>query len=231
MKINLNYKVTSMFQAFRILIGLFLILSFLFPVSAEEQDSGAIQELKKMTRTYSKTPYLQAKFKQQQIMELLGDSKTSRGELYYSSQKLRIELEGEQNSVTLFTPGVITSISYDQKNKPTQVLKSKPYPHPLLSLMFGQEKTWDDFEITNTMRDTKSVLEVQVNPKDPKKLPGIDRIQITLNKKKSEIMKIIYWDEIGNKTTNTFVSQKKKDKVDGTKFILIPPAGVEVRSL
>ncbi len=209
----------------------FVCFAFTNSISAEEQDSASILELKKMTRMYSSTPYLQAKFKQKQIMELLGDSKSTRGELYYSSQKLRIELEGDQNTVTLFTPGVITSISYDAKNKPTQVLKSKPYPHPLLSLMFGLESTWDDFEITETFKNSKTLLEVQVKAKDPKKLPGIDRIEIALNKKKSEIIKIVYWDEIGNQTINTFVSQKKKDKVDGSKFILIPPPGVEVRNL
>lgn len=210
-----------------ILIG----FSFLCSALAEEQDLSSIDELKKMTRTYSSTPYVQAKFKQKQIMELLGDSTNARGELYYSSQKLRIELEGDQNSVTLFTPGVITSISYDKDNKPTQVLKSKPYPHPLLNIMFGEEKTWDDFQITETLKNSKALLEVQVSPKDPKKLPGIDRILISLNKKKSELIKIVYWDEIGNQTINTFVSHKKKDKVDGSKFVLIPPSGVEIKNL
>lgn len=210
-------------------ISLFLSVSNVF---AEDIDgTSSIEELKKMTRTYSQSPYVHVKFKQKQLMELLGETKSSKGELFYSSKKLRIELKGEQHSTTLFTPGVITSISYDDENKAIQVLKSKPYPHPLLSLIFGEEKTWNDFTVTEVRRDTKNILEVQVSPKDPKKLPGIDRMDLTVNKKKSEIQKIIYWDEIGNETTNEFVSQKKSEKVDGTKFVLIPPAGVEVKNM
>jgi outer membrane lipoprotein-sorting protein len=213
------------------MMSLITSLFLLFFVQVEAADLTEIEHLKLMTKGYSSTPYLQAKFKQKQIMELLGETKSSKGELYYSSQKLRVELEGEQNSVTLFTPGVITSITYDEKQKPVQVLRSKPYPHPLLSLMFGNEDTWDDFKITKTKKNTKSILEVEVKPKNPKELPGIERIEIILNKKKNEIQKITYWDDIGNQTSNEFMSQKKKDKVDGTQFILIPPAGVEVRNL
>ncbi len=198
---------------------------------ADTIDGSVVEELKKMTKSYSAAPYFQAKFKQKQIMELLGDSKTAKGELYYSKQKLRIELKGEQNSSTLFTPGVITSVTYDEKMNPVQVLSSKPYPHPLLSLIFGDEKAWDDFEVTEVKRNTKTVLEVQLSPKDAKKIPGIDRLEVTLNKKKSEIQKIIYWDDIGNETMNEFVSQKKSEKVDGAKFILVPPSGVEVKNL
>lgn len=212
-----------------LLVSLFLSFTNLF---AEEIDgASAIKELKKMTREYSKPAYVHIKFKQKQLMELLGDKKSSKGELFYSSKKLRIELLGDQHSTTLFTPGVITSISYDENNRAIQVLKSKPYPHPLLNLIFGEENTWDDFEVTEIRRDNKSVLEVQIVPKDPKKLPGIDRMDLTVNKKKSEIQKIVYWDEIGNETTNEFITQKKSQKVDGTKFVLVPPAGVEVKNL
>ncbi len=212
----------------KIILFLNLIINCSLALSA---DSSVIKDLKEMTKSYSTTPYTHIKFRQKQIMELLGDSKSAKGELYFSSQKLRVELKGEQNSVTLFTPGVITSVSYDENGKPTQVLKSKPYPHPLLNLMFGNEKTWDDFEVTDLKRNSKTVLEVQLSPKDPKKLPGIDRIEITLNKKKHEIQKIIYWDEIGNQTTNEFTRHMKSEKVDGTKFILVPPTGVEVQNL
>ncbi len=201
-------------------------------VYASPSETEAIEELKKMTKHYSKTSYLVAKFRQKQIMELLGDVKSAKGTLYYSNQKLRIELQGtEQNSVTLFTPGVITSISYDKDSKPTQVLKSKPYPHPLLNLMFGDYKTWDKFEVTEIRTNNKTILDAQVIPKDAKELPGIDRIDIMINKKKSELVKIVYWDEIGNKTINTFASQKTKGKIDGTKFVLVPPQGVEVKNL
>lgn len=214
-----------------LVLNLFLCIPPYSFAETEVVDLTVIEELKKMTRTYSKAPYTHIKFKQIQLMELLGETNTSKGNLYYSNKKLRIELTGDQRSVTLFTPGVITSISYDEKDKPVQVLKSKPYPHPLLNLIFAEEQTWNDFEVTETMKNNKTVLEVQVSPKDPSKLAGIDRIEISLNKKKSEIQKIIYWDEVGNKTSNEFVSQKKSEKVDGTKFVLVPPAGVEVRNL
>lgn len=216
---------------FKFLVFQIFIVLNVSIVCAEIDGAEAISELKKMTKTYSHTPYVHVKFKQKQLMELLGDTKSAKGELFYSNKKLRIQLTGEQNSTTLFTPGVITSITYDEDSKPIQVLKSKPYPHPLLDLIFGEEKTWDDFEVTEIRRNTKSILEVQVSPKDAKKLPGIDRMDLTVNKKKNEIQKIVYWDEIGNQTTNEFVSQRKTDKVDGSKFVLVPPAGVEVKNL
>lgn len=198
---------------------------------ADGIDQSVIEELKKMTKSYSESTYFQAKFRQKQIMELLGDSKTAKGELFYSKQKLRIELKGELNSTTLFTPGVITSVTYDEKMKPVQVLSSKPYPHPLLSLIFGDQKAWNDFEVTEIKKNNRSILELQLSPKDAKKIPGIDRLEVTLNKKKSEIIKIIYWDDIGNETMNEFVNQKKSEKVDGSKFILVPPKGLEVKNL
>lgn len=212
---------------------LFLYSTLLFADEKKSPDAknSVIQDLKQMTKNYSTSPYVHAKFKQKQLMELLGELKSSKGELYFSAQKLRVELRGEVNSTTLFTPGVITSITFDEDMTPVQVLKSKPYPHPLLSLIFGDEKAWDDFEITEIIKNSKTKFEAQLSPKDPKKIPGIDRIEVVLNKKKFELQKITYWDDLGNQTTNEFVSQKKSTKVDGEKFVLIPPNNVEVKNL
>lgn len=191
---------------------------------------ASLDVVKKSTAVYSETPFVHIKFKQKQLMELLGETKKSTGELFYSNKKMRIELKGEQNSTTLLTPGVITTLIYDSKRKPLQILTSKPTPHPLLDLLFGQKEKWDNFKITSTEEDTESVLKIVLEPKIAKNFPGLTKMSLNLNKKKNQISKLIYWDDLGNSTTYEFTSQKLKEKIDGSKFVLVPPKGLDVKN-
>lgn len=213
-------------------------LLFLFMTSAlinfsyaEEPSQNPIEGLKDVTSKYSATNYLKAKFNQIQILELLGEEKKSKGELFYSNKKLRIELQGENSSTTLFTPGVIVSLMYGPDKNPVQVIKSKPYPHPLINLIFGDAEVWNDFKIVKTHRNTSKETIVTVKPKRPVKLAGIEKIKINFNKKKLELKEISYWDDIGNETIYKFDKQSYLTKIDGTKFILVPPKGVEIKEL
>jgi outer membrane lipoprotein-sorting protein len=207
-----------------------LICLILISFFALNSTLASLETVKQSTASYAEAPYVHIKFKQKQLMELLRETKKSTGELFYSNKKMRIELKGEQNSTTLLTPGVITTVLYDTKRKPIQILTSKPTPHPLLDLLFGQKEKWDNFKITSTEIDTESVLQMTLEPKIPKNFPGLTKLSINLNKNKKQISKLIYWDDLDNSTTYEFTFQKIKDKIDGSKFILVPPKGLEVKS-
>lgn len=197
-----------------------------------QENSSVFKELKAMTKLYSQVNFLHSKFTQKRTFELLGEVKKTKGELYYSHQKMRIDISGDENTMNLITPGVLWSVTLDKKSKkPIQILKGKPAAHPLLKLLFGNEAVWDDFKILKIVKNDKSQLTVILKPKSAKSMISISKIKFTIDKNRSIAKEITYWDDIENETYMYFTYNRFKDKPDGSKFTFNPPKGISVQNM
>ena len=199
---------------------------------ALSQNTAIFKTLKKMTQEYSSVIFLKSKFKHTQISELLGDKKKSSGTLYYSKNRLRLELQGELNVMTLVTPEVVWNVSYDSKNKKIQqVIKTKPRKHPLLELLFGDPNRWDAFKIFKIVKNTSKLIDVILIPQEKESLTGISKVRFKVGKKSLKTKEVTYWDDIGNEIQITFTSNTFNKPLDDSLFTFTPPQGIQIKTL
>ena len=201
-------------------------------VKASPSDSTEVFEtLKKITQEYSSVTFLKSKFNHVQIFSLLDEKKKSSGTLYYSKNRLRLELQGELNSMTLITPKTLWNVNYHPgTQKIQQILKSKPVKHPLMELLFGDPQKWEDFKISEVVKNTSTLLDVVLIPKNPKTLQRISKVRFKVGKKSLKTKKVTYWDDIGNETQIIFTSTKFNKNYDESKFTFIPPQGIPIKT-
>ena len=219
-------------QSIILSLSILLISQSLMAKTSQSQNTAIFKTLKKMTQEYSSVIFLKSKFKHTQISELLGDKKKSSGTLYYSKNKLRLELQGELNFMTLVTPEVVWNVSYDSKNKKIQqVIKSKPRKHPLLELLFGNPNRWDDFKISEIVKNTSKLIDVILIPQKRESLPGISKVRFKVGKKSLKTKEVTYWDDIGNEIQITFTSNTFNKTLDDSLFTFTPPQGIQIKTL
>lgn len=215
---------------FHLMKVMFLPFALIFTVSAQSADNDKqkkieleiFEHLKKTTEVYSSDTGLHSKFRRRQILSLLGETDTSRGELFYSKKRLRLNFDGNEKSMVLITPGEIWNVTYEG-DKPSNIIKSKPMPMPLLDLLFGDKNVWDKFEIHTVHLNNDGRLDVTLKPKSGSQISYVSRVRFDLNKKKNIVRKLTYWDDLDNETTMTFTFNKFKDKIDESLFKFTPP--------
>lgn len=184
-------------------------------------------QLKNMTEVYSAETGLHSKFKRTQILSLLGETEESKGELFYSQKKLRMDFKGSNKSMVLITPQEIWNVTYDG-DKPESIIKSKPTPMPLLDLLFGDKSIWDKFDILNIHTNTESRIDVTLKPKRDSGITYVSRVRFNLDTKKNTVKKLIYWDDVDNETQMSFTYNKFKDKFKESLFKFNPPKDATV---
>lgn len=213
-----------------------LILSFstisawaLVEDKAKEQkiEAEIFRHLKQMTEIYSTDTGFYSKFKRTQILSLLGETDTARGELYYSKKRLRIEMNGSEKSMVLITPSDIWSVNYEGK-KPKNIVRSKPVAMPLLDLLFGDKNVWDKFEVVKIHLNSDSRMDVTLKPKKDAEISYVAKVRFNVDKKRNIVKKLTYWDDVDNQTEMSFILNKFKDKIDESLFKFTPPEGVPV---
>lgn len=200
-----------------------LILPLATVHSALSEHEDIFKHLKTVTEKYSKETGLHSKFKRTSVLSLLGETESSKGELYYSKKRLRLEMNGKDKSMVLITPDEIWNVSYDEQDKITNIIKSKPISNPLINLLFGNKEDWDMFEVVSVHQNTDKRMDVTLKPKEGSKVSYVSKARFVLDKNRNIVKELTYWDDVDNKTEMRFTYNKFKNQISEQKFKFVPP--------
>ena len=100
----------------------------------------------------------------------------------------------------------------------------------LLAFLFDNIKAWDNFEVLDSKIKDK-LTAVSLKPKKNQDLGEVVKINLLVDTDNKILKKIVYWDELENKTEFTFSSIDFKAPINEKLFTYAPPKGANVTTL
>lgn len=161
---------------------------------------------------------------------LLGKSKKSTGQLFFSKGQLRMDLREPEPMTVVMGKDVIwvenraEGFSQPQVTKVDQSGRSEK--NALLAFLFGNKKIWLDFDVVGTKKQDEEIV-IELKPKKPAQYPDAVKMRVTVSPQQKQILQFTHWDEIENKVSYKFSSIKFK-KIAQKKFVYTPPADAQI---
>jgi outer membrane lipoprotein-sorting protein len=223
MKIRFTVIITILYAAF---------MAYASKASSSQLESE-IAPIQKVIEKYNKAKAISAKVEKLVYLTLLEETKSSKGEMYFSKGKIRLEMASPDNSVMVVGDGVIWLESdiegLDDNKKHVTRIRSLDLNRQMrapLAVLFGRAKAWEEFNVKSKNKSGDTVALV-LEPKDLKAVE-IKAMTVVVDTKKEIVTELEYSDAIENKITFKFNNIKIVDKVDAKKFNYVPPKGAEV---
>ena len=179
---------------------------------------------------------VEIKIKKENYIDAMEETRVSKGTLYFSNGRLRLELKKPEEFLMVLKDGVI----WMENNLPKefgsgrQVVKMKvsgslKKRHGLLALVFDNKTLWEQMTLNKkTNKKTPKGRETHffLEPKSPEKFSGITRLNVVMaGTSKKRVKKIEYWDALDNRTSYEFLKIKKRRKMNSRLFEYKPPEG------
>ena len=168
------------------------------------------------------------------VYGLLGNEKKYSGRLLFSKGRLRVELSKPEPSLLLIEDEFIwfaQKLGKDLGSKwqITKVKKSmSKKSQALLSLLFGDQLGWQKLKVVKSTKVKKNVMQYEFVPKSPDSFPGVVKIKIKIDTKKTAMLEIVHEDEVENITTYKFTSVDFDKIIAKKKFKFRVPKGADV---
>ena len=201
--------------------------------SSSQSNDSVIQDIKKVIQRYQKSMAIKMDVSRDLYSAYLEESKVSEGKLYFSKGRLRLEIEKPEKYMLLLSNNLIWIENHLPKDmgglqvskiSASDNLKQK---NALLAFLFDDIKVWDKFLVKGT-KVVKKLTAIRLVPKADQDLNGVVEIELLVDTKNKELNKIVYTDDLDNKTKYTFTNVNFKAKVSDKLFSYAPPKGAQV---
>jgi len=205
-------------------------------VKTAEKLDPVIENVKKVVLHYQKSKSIKMSVDKEVYLSYLEQTKSSKGKLLFSKGRLRLEIEEPEKSLLLMAKNTIwveNHLSADMggvqvtKINASKQLKQK---NALLAFLFDNIKVWDNFEVLDSKIKDK-LTAVSLKPKPGQDLGEVVKINLLLDMDNKILKKIVYWDELENKTEFAFSSIDFKAPMNEKLFSYTPPKGATVTTL
>ncbi len=190
-------------------------------VQAAVEKQAPLDLLKAVEEKYKTAAFVTIELQKEVTQELLERTKNYKGELSLASQgRLKLEINEPQKSMLLVNAKNVWMVDYpidDTQNK-VQILRSdkpeKLKSQGLIALLIGRKSITDIFEIQDAgdEKGNKDSHELIYKLAPKKNNLDVQTIELHIDSEKQLFTKIIYWDELGNKTSYTFTNHTFSDK-------------------
>lgn len=168
--------------------------------------------LKDMTLTYSNVEYMKTNYEKTEVSELLGDEKTTHGQIEYSKGRIRIEEDSEARNIFIKNKEKFWHLQEDNQVLTGSTKQSVP---TVFEMMFQDPKVWDGMT-SNIVGKKGDEVNLKINVDG--KIPNVKILKMTINTKKRRFEKISFDDDIGNQTKINFKNTKFFRSVPGQRF-------------
>lgn len=186
--------------------------------------SPTAKDVERVLTRYRNSPAIQAKVVKTVEQEMLGESKSSRGDFYFSKGKMRLEITEPEKSTVVYDGMVIWVESrFDESTIEVSKIKSKDLKKSdsLLAALFDKKKNaLGSFKL----KDVKDGKVFSFVPKDRKKTE-IQYLELELES--GDLKRVTYKDNLENSVSLVF-SEFKEGSVSKSKFSYSPPKGANV---
>ncbi|MCB0390441.1 MAG: outer membrane lipoprotein carrier protein LolA [Bdellovibrionales bacterium] len=201
--------------------------------SSSKKTDNPIDQIKTVIKKYKKSSSIKMLVEREIYSSYLDETKTSEGTLYFSKGRLRLEIEKPDKYLLLMAKNVIwieNHLGQDMggvqvsKIAASKNLKQK---NALLAFLFDDIKAWDKFKVIGSKQVNK-LTAIRLKPLEGQDLSGVIEIEMLVDTKNQEIKKIVYSDDLDNKTIYAFSKINFKARVKEKLFTYTPPKGAEV---
>ena len=168
-------------------------------------------------------------------LSLLEKETKESGHIWLSSNKLRVELKGESKSILVYDGKIfwVEQIKPEDLGGGTLVSKIsglKLKTNSVFRLFISSQKISDTFKFVKKTK-LNNDTEYELEPKKFEDFPDAAKLKVLLSGKDNRIIQMTYFDELENRTTYKFVSQKTLKNIAKSKFSYSPANGAEVTEL
>lgn len=170
------------------------------------------------------------------ILGLLNEKRDSKGRLFVSMGRMRMELEGSEKTLLIVNLKKLWAVTYppaEFKDAALQVItgavdSKKGQTHAMIGLL-AQGGLLKFFQPTGMQK--KETGEALYFLQPVKAQTDFKRMQLTLSKDGKSIAELRYWDERDNESHFSFSNVEFGKKLDDKLFIFTPPANADVMQL
>jgi outer membrane lipoprotein carrier protein len=196
-------------------------------VAAEPTDVAGLMELLK--QTYSGVTSFEASFSQVQKSAVSGEFKAKGKVQVKQPRKARWETLGETGSLfvtdgktmTVYTPSMKQALVYEDLGA-----AASGGNVDVLALLEDISKLEEQFEVSMTVGGGgKGAYEVVAVPRTP---GNYKRILLTFSRKKVELQKVVFEDQMGGRTELAFANLKLNADIGDDRFVFTPPPGTQI---
>lgn len=186
---------------------------------------------------YQKSKSITSEVEKNLKLGLLGQERRSKGKLWMSDGRLRMELEGSEKSLLVIDKKNLWAVTYPEaefKDAPVQVIKGetsskKGRSQNMVSLL-TQGGFLKFFKATAVQKDPNGESVYFLVP--GKEQTDFKRAQIRVSKDGQQILELSYWDARDNETRFKFISTSFGTKsLDDKLFKFTPPPNSSVMPL
>ena len=201
--------------------------------SSRTQGPNALTQLQTVLNDYNKNQGLESRVEKKVYLSLLEETRTSRGRLYYSQKKMRLELSGEEKSVIVMLPDVIwVEVSDTSGSLKPQVSKItakslKQQSRSPIALLFARNSILKEFNLKSETQEG-AVYKVSLQPQRPQNFLDLQSLYVEFDSEKKVLLLIQYEDENANRTTFQFSDIEKNKSLDKKVFQYKPPTNADV---
>lgn len=222
----------------RLLIILILCCVNLRPTMGGGEDpAGQISDIQTVMKRYKVAKAIKMAVKKSVYLDLLEETKKSSGHLYFSRGRLRLDIEKPEQSMLLLADDYIWMENRmgEGDDRVIQVTKMKTSKdlkksNALLAFLFGDEAAWEKFKVLSVV-SSDSGQKFTLRPNKNNNLTEITKVEILINKKEKQLLSIIYWDELDNRTQYEFDNIDFEVHLKSDVFKYSPPKKADVQVL
>ena len=198
--------------------NLFLIFGLFFhaTVQAKQAPLNPLQELKKMTYQYAHQGYVYSTVEKISTSAFFSKkAKKISGKIYFAKNHLKMIFDDEPQQIYLYKNGK----SWVKSGKDPKVELKTSAKHPLLSLVLGQDKELEKYNIKLLSQKGK-VIVLELKPKVKSSAEAFVKAIIDIDTSRPTIDRLRFWDDLKNKTEITFKKTRFKKKFKNKYFVL-----------
>jgi outer membrane lipoprotein-sorting protein len=199
------------------MVKFFFCFTFLLSLDVHAEQISSKKLLEDMTRTYSQVIYMKSKFEKTETSQLLGDVTKTKGDIEYSKGKIRIDFKGKFKDLFIRGDKYFWHVSSEGEVLTGSVTKSIPN---IFVSIFSDPKVWSELKSSYIGKPKKNIAHIEVSPKG--KIPGIKKMNFQINQKLRTLVKLDYVDDVENKVTINFKSNKFYPEVKKDRFFYKP---------
>ncbi|MES2857362.1 MAG: outer membrane lipoprotein carrier protein LolA [Bdellovibrionota bacterium] len=200
-------------------------------------DNAEVANLKKLSERYGSAPSLSMKVNKTLTMGVLGVEKKSSGQLWISSGKLRMELQGAERTLLVVNKTDFFAVTFPDTTEfktavpsvvrgKTQSTKAKSQALTSLVAPAGFLKVFKPTGVNVLPSGEKTYFLQPIKDHDDFK-----RAQVKVSADGKQINEFRFWDATDNETTMEFSDVAFGGKVDQKIFDYKPPANADVMNL
>lgn len=195
-----------------------------------------LEIIRSVLKKYQTSRAVGMKVEKEVHLVLLDEIKSSKGYLWLSKGRFKMEMEKPENSLLLMEDENVWMVTKFSENEgtPVQVTKLKARQvrksNPLIAVLFGDDSVWKKLKVSSSVYE-KGFLTVEMEALKEAQLVDVTKLKLVIQKEKSEIREISYWDELENETSYKFSGVEFGKKVSSRFFRYVPPRNAEVTEL